>query len=213
MENKLYHYVHCPFCVRVRLALGFLKVPYESIVVPYDDEETPTKMCGVKMLPIMSIGATTNMNESLDIIDHFDESRKLHRNFDLDEVNELLSALGKPIHNLAMPYWIYTPEFNDSSREYFSKKKEAKRGPFKNLMQPVKKNELMNQALELISKLSDDLNPYYKSEHFGLADILIASHLWGLYVVPEFQFPAKVHTYLQSIRSLCDFDYHGDFWR
>ncbi len=49
----LYHYVHCPFCVRVRMAFGHLKVPYKSVVVPYDDAKTPIDLCQVKMLPII----------------------------------------------------------------------------------------------------------------------------------------------------------------
>ena len=46
MELKLYHYVHCPFCVRVRMILGFLQLPYQSIVLPYDDEVTPVSGYG-----------------------------------------------------------------------------------------------------------------------------------------------------------------------
>ena len=52
---QLYHYVHCPFCVRVRMALGHLKIPYESIVLPYDEEEIPLEMCQKKMLPILKL--------------------------------------------------------------------------------------------------------------------------------------------------------------
>ena len=44
---KLYHYVHCPFCVRVRLALGFLNIPFESHVIAYDDEEKVTELYDV----------------------------------------------------------------------------------------------------------------------------------------------------------------------
>ena len=50
---KLYHYVHCPFCVRVRMGLGYLGINFESIVLAYDDEKTPVKLTGKKMLPIL----------------------------------------------------------------------------------------------------------------------------------------------------------------
>ena len=72
MAIALYHYVHCPFCVRVRLALGFLNVAYDSIVVPYDDEKTPIELVGKKMLPIAVIEGKA-MNESLDIIEAIDQ--------------------------------------------------------------------------------------------------------------------------------------------
>jgi glutaredoxin 2 len=71
MELKFYHYVHCPFCVRVRMTLGLLDLPYESVVVSYDDEITPVKLTGTKMLPIMSIDGKV-MNESLDIMAKLD---------------------------------------------------------------------------------------------------------------------------------------------
>ena len=70
---KLYHYVHCPFCVRVRMAAGFLNTSYESIVVPYDDEATPINLTGKKMLPIWVNDKRLAQNESLDIIKNLDQ--------------------------------------------------------------------------------------------------------------------------------------------
>lgn len=215
MELKLYHYVHCPFCIRVRMALGYFQLPYESIVVPYNDETTPVRLTGAKMLPIMEINGRAQ-NESLDIIEHLDQKniwniagyKKSHA---LTEVTSLLNKLGANVHNLAMPYWIYTPEFDENSRSYFQKKKEAKRGPFKDLVK--KRDQFIGDLLKDLNELSTDLKPFYKSEAFGLNDILIASHLWGLYVVPEFQFPEKIHRYLQQVKHLCHFDYHHDFWK
>lgn len=209
MELKLYHYVHCPFCIRVRMALGYLQLPYESIVLPYGDEITPVKLTGVKMLPIMEFNGKAQ-NESLDIIDRLDQKNLLK----LDnpaEINPLLNKLGANVHNLAMPYWIYTPEFNENSRHYFQKKKEEKRGPFKNLVK--KKEQFIQEILKDLNELSGELKPFYHSETFGLNDILLASHLWGLYVVPEFQFPEKIHSYLQEVKKICHFDYHQDYWK
>lgn len=215
MKLKFYHYVHCPFCVRVRMALGFLKLPYESVVVPYDDESTPLKLTGTKMLPIMDIDGKA-MNESLDIIAALDKQNQLGINEmksspHYPEFEALLSRLGSPVHSLAMPYWIWTPEFNDSSRAYFQKKKEEKRGPFKELVKnQAHYTDNIQKELDLLEK---ELKPFYRSQNFSAYDILLASHLWGLYVVPEFQFSEKIHKYLQSVKSICSFNYHQDFWR
>ena len=73
----LYHYVHCPFCVRVRMAFGHLKVPYKSVVVPYDDEKTPLDLCQKKMLPIIKWKDGKAQNESLEIIEKADQENKL----------------------------------------------------------------------------------------------------------------------------------------
>lgn len=210
---ELYHYIHCPFCVRVRMALGFLKLSYKSIVISYDDEETPVSLTGLKMLPILKNSKGVIQNESLDIIRDLDSSDLLNFNNYIDsssEIDELLNSLGSPIHNLAMPYWIYTKEFSPKAREYFLKKKEAKRGPFSELMK--KKDIFLNELSPLLEQLEIHLSPFYKSNKLTINDILIASHLWGMYIFPEFQFPEKIHQYLQSIKSQCNFEYHSDFW-
>lgn len=215
MELTFYHYVHCPFCVRVRMTLGYLNLPYKSVVLPYDDENTPIGLTGTKMLPVLSIDGKA-MNESLDIMAALDTTNKLkilelQKDSNFPRFNELLSKLGSNVHNLAMPYWIYTPEFNESSRVYFQKKKEAKRGPFKDL---VKKQKIFIEDLNKdLAEVAQDLKPFYRSENFTAYDILLAAHIWGLYVVPEFQFSEKLHTYLQKVKEICKFDYHQDFWR
>ena len=215
MSKKLYHYVHCPFCLRVRMAAGFLGVQYESIVLSYDDEQTPNKLMGQKMLPIFDFGNGQTSNESLEIIEQLDNDQDLF-NYSrdkgkLEDFNNYLGTLGSPVHSLCMPYFIYTAEFNDSSRKYFLEKKEKKRGPFHLLVQ--KQNTFIEKVNKELSILGNNLDPFYDSESMTLLDILLASHLWGLYLVPEFQFEPKWHNYLQKVKSLTSFDYHADFWK
>lgn len=209
MSFTLYHYVHCPFCLRVRMALGYLNQSYISQVLPYDDEATPIALTGKKMLPILKIDGKA-MNESLDIIQAIDTQHQLYHQ-PTTELENLLSLLGAPVHSLTMPYWIYTPEFTPSSRQYFQQKKEVKRGPFKDL---VKKQDLyIAEVSTLLRKIEERLCPFYASEKISFDDILIAAHIWGLYIVPEFQFTPKLHQYLQNVKQICRFNYHQDFWR
>ncbi len=216
--TTLFHYVHCPFCVRVRMALGLLKTSYKSVVLPYNDEETPLGLTGVKMLPIVETnidGESKAMNESLDIIKLFDKDNTLKHELLEDEkvrknINDLLDAIAGPVHNLVMPYWIYTKEFNEESRAYFQAKKEKKRGPFNDLAK--RSPEFLDELNKVLNGLENKLQPFYNSSELTILDIMLASHLWGLYVYPEFQFPPYLHNYLQSIKRKCAFDYHQDFW-
>ncbi len=49
----LYNYDHCPFCVRVRLALGFKNIKHNLVFMANDDVHTPTSLVGKKIAPIM----------------------------------------------------------------------------------------------------------------------------------------------------------------
>jgi glutaredoxin 2 len=191
------------------MALGFLKIPYESRVVPYDDQETPVSLIGVKMLPVLAIDDTP-LKESLDIIRKLDQQNMLKSDSDLSVAEKFIKEINNPVHSLAMPYWIHTPEFTPSARDYFVKQKEVKRGPFPEL---VKKSEDFKIELTgLFAKFQTSLRPYFESDTMRIQDIMIAAHLWGLYVVPEFQFPKEIHQYLQNIKRDCRFNYHQDYW-
>jgi glutaredoxin 2 len=197
------------------MALGFFELEYESRVTAYDDESTPVKLTGKKMLPILADNGKA-MNESLDIIQYLDKKNVMkvsetRARSDFGEFEKLLSAVGDPVHSLAMPYWIWTPEFTPSARQYFQNKKEEKRGPFLQLY--IRRNEFKEKLNPLLAKISSELNPFYRSGSLGLYDIMLASHMWGLYVVPEFQFPEVLHEYLQVVARLCRFNYHQDYWK
>lgn len=197
------------------MALGFLNINYTSRVLDYDDEKTPIDLTGTKMLPIWQKANGKSLNESLDIINEIDSDNQIEKSFlsdttKVDWVEGWLTQLGSSVHNLAMPYWVWTPEFTPSARAYFEKKKSAKRGPFNQLAQKrAQFEETLNKDL---AKLERELNPWFLGSEFTLADIMIAAHLWGMYVVPEFRFSDKVHSYLQSVKRACKFDYHADFW-
>jgi len=49
----VYVYDHCPFCVRVRLALGIKNVKHSLHFLANDDVATPTKLIGKKISPIV----------------------------------------------------------------------------------------------------------------------------------------------------------------
>lgn len=211
--NTLYHYVHCPFCLRVRFACAALKVSYQSVVLSYADELAPLEMTGTKMLPIWKDEKTT-LNESLDIINHIDSQKTLRSGLlespqVQQEINQRLDDLSGPLFKLCMPYFVWTPEFDQNSRSYFLKRKEAKRGPFSKLL--GQRSELEKEMQEKLTALESHLGEFYHAEGFSVLDIMIASHLWGLYTVPEFRFSDKLNSYLQKVKQLTGFEYYSDY--
>lgn len=208
MALELYHYVHCPYCVRVRMALGYLQLPWKSHVLPYDDEATPMRLTGKKMLPILVVDGRAQ-NESLDIIAILDKDKKL-KSESWGETDQLLNELGQYVHSLGMPYWVWTPEFNENSRRYFEAKKSVKRGPFNELAK--KRSDFEAPLHALLKKLEPQLSPYWNSSHLTVRDIGLAAHVWGLFAVPEFRFSQTWYDYLMKIKQECRFDYHRDFW-
>jgi len=198
------------------MAAGFLKIPYESKVVRYDDEKTPLQLTNRKMLPIWVNENGNAINESLDIIALIDtnnklDTKKIVASPEWKSFQERIDQIGNAVHSLAMPYFIYTQEFDEKSRDYFRRKKEEKRGPFEVL---VKNRNLFEKDLKrILVEVEKDIGEFYKSNQLSLFDIALASHLWGIYVVPEFQFSEKMHAYLQKVKRACRFDYHADFWK
>jgi glutaredoxin 2 len=196
------------------MGLGFLNLSYQSIVLPYHDESTPINLTGKKMLPIVTLDSGKSMNESLDILKLLDTTDRLKFSSlanKKEKIDHLLSQIGENVHSLCMPYWIWTPEFNEASRNYFQSKKEEKRGPFKNLIH--NKESYIAKLNLILDELEKNLTPYFESSEISILDIMLASHLWGMYIFPEFQFSPKMHNYLQTIKKQCGFDYHQDFWK
>lgn len=69
---KLFTYEHCPFCVRARMIFGLKNIPFELAVIMEGDVETPTRMVGRKVVPILQKDDGSFMPESMDIVHYVD---------------------------------------------------------------------------------------------------------------------------------------------
>ena len=93
----------------------------------------------------------------------------------------------------------------------FQNKKGGKVGSFKSLF--LKRETYKRKIPSLSNLVLENLKPYFDSGELTIKDILIASHLWGLYIVPEVHLPERLHNYLQKIATETSFIYHEDFWK
>lgn len=86
----VYVYDHCPFCVRVRLALGVKNVKHLIHFLANDDVATPTGLVGKKIAPIFELPEDKLvMMESLDIIAKIDADERF------GPINQILPASGR----------------------------------------------------------------------------------------------------------------------
>lgn len=195
---KLHIYDHCPFCVRARMAFGLKALPVTLTVVPNDDEQTPIRMIGKKMLPILEDGDGF-MGESLDIVRKIDGLGGPRR-FDGPPNPALLAWIEQwnpVVNDLVIPRTpdpVYTEFATASARAYFTAKKQASFGDFAVLKgrSGALKADLAQALAALVAILPDPDQP-------GIDDILLFPILRSLTVMADLRLPAPVAAYMERM--------------
>jgi glutaredoxin 2 len=195
---KLYIYEHCPFCTRVRLALGMKNIPYETVVVMEGDAETPIRLIGKKAVPILERPDGIHMGESLDIVHFID---KLEKPIFDDPANDALDAWGTDAWRLGVKLFI--PRFTRAqfaelatpqAREAYRLREEKAFGNLDDLLadSPAYVTE-MNIKLKVLGGLLDG------RELGGISDIKLWPILRSLSIVRGLEFPPVVLRYMETI--------------
>ncbi len=224
---NVYVYDHCPFCVRVRLALGLKNVKHKLHFLANDDVQTPTALVGKKVTPIFELKANNKdivMAESLDIVAKIDSDpafgrthyfRPLSKRHDLKEWQAKYVDLSRLLQR---PRYMKTvlPEFatRDSKDAYISnhplpphdEKEQWK------LNLPEQRWALYNEgyvvSLRLIDQASQALQELdrliYSEEYcteggLSLDDIELWSRLRSMTLVKDVIFPPKLLAYMQKL--------------
>lgn len=130
---KLYIYDHCPFCVKARIIFGLKHVPVTDVVLLNDDVETPTRMIGRKLVPILEHDGRF-MGESMDIVAHIDamDGKPVLTGPTRPEISQWISDEARA-YTLMLPRFAAAPlpEFaTTAARLYFIRNKEDMIGPF-----------------------------------------------------------------------------------
>ncbi|PIT28493.1 glutaredoxin, GrxB family [Snodgrassella alvi] len=200
---QLYLYDHCPYCVRARMIFGKKMVPVENIYLLNDDEDTPNKLIGKKMVPILVKDDGSAMGESLDIVYYIDQ---LTGGAPLNtiirpEIEGWIKITDTYRNFLTLPRCISIklPEFaTQSAIDYFISKKTAIFGDFQ--------QHLRNSQI-YIDRLNADLialSPLILSDRgvngtFSMEDILLFPLLRNLTMVKGVEWTAPVLDYINSI--------------
>jgi glutaredoxin 2 len=200
---QLYLYDHCPYCVRARMIFGKKMVPVENIYLLNDDEDTPNKLIGKKMVPILVKDDGSAMGESLDIVHYIDQ---LTGGAPLNtiirpEIEGWIKITDTYRNFLTLPRCINIklPEFaTQSAIDYFISKKTTIFGDFQ--------QHLRNSQI-YIDRLNADLialSPLILSDRgvngtFSMEDILLFPLLRNLTMVKGVEWTAPVLDYINSI--------------
>ncbi|MCA1178628.1 MULTISPECIES: glutaredoxin 2 [unclassified Pantoea] len=200
---KLYVYDHCPFCVRSRMIFGLKDVACEIIALPNDDEETPTRLIGKKMLPVLVTESNEAIGESLDIVKYIDENygASVLTVTDDPAIEAWMEEATKVIYPLAIPRWASADfeEFRqDAARKYFVSKKEAVFGPFPRLLEQTETMVTeINAKLEILEVLLSQKEK--ETGHFSLTDIRLFPLLRSLSIVKDIKWPLMVDAWRKEM--------------
>lgn len=228
---RVYVYDHCPFCVRVRLALGYKNVKHEVFFMANDDKQTPMKLVGKKVAPIFELrDEGFAMMESMDIIKKIDseerygqtnviapQSERKDIKAWMKSTQDLLRTLHRPRYMMAT-----LPEFaQKDSRDYFVAGHQLppyEKAQWKEELDMATKWKLYREAFEKTPQLLPELNAklreleamihceYYCTEGSGFSydDIDLWARLRSLTLVKGAQFGPKTRAYIDNIAAMCD---------
>ena len=205
---KLYVYDHCPYCVRVLMAIGAANLPIEVEVLLNDDEATPMGMVGKKMVPILERADGQYMGESLDIIEYLQEQfgNVVDPQPLLPELNDWIESSRGAFRPLIMPYIAQHPfpEFaTDSALAYFTRKKEASIGPFEDCLANTAAS--LNALQPYLDQLECFVGSWVKNDRLSWDDIHLFPILRNLTLVPGVKLGLEVSKYLEllAIKGRC----------
>ncbi|EKT66057.1 TPA: glutaredoxin 2 [Providencia alcalifaciens] len=196
---KLYIYDHCPFCVRARMIFGLKKVAVEEVILLDNDIETPTRMIGRKMVPILQKDDGSYLPESLDIvryIDQLSEPRLAIGNIN-PEIDNWYKAVSSTVSKLV------TPRFTESEFPEIATA-EAKATYIQRVSKfhgddlSVLRKETHTLLIELEPYL-DLLDVWLEKRNKALVDIndfIIFPVLRSLSIVKEIGFSTAIHDYM-----------------
>ncbi len=210
---KLYIYDHCPYCVKARMIFGYKNIPFKLIILLNDDEKTPLKMIGKKMVPIL-FDSGAYISESLDIIKKIDSEHGSvfisNALFDSRLEAWLCESRGY-LYPLTMPRWVKSDlkEFKTpKAKAYFIRKKEGYIGSFnKHLRESSDYILKANKHLKELNKLLTTSSFYFRNTA-SINDIHLFASLRSLSIVDGIDFPKKVISYMKNQEELTKIPLH-----
>lgn len=226
-QLRLHVYDHCPFCIRVELALGWNGQPYERMVYGYGDKlgddskegcyDGGVVLTGKKELPVLEkLGSNGEREwlkaESLDIIDWVQQQPGCDP-FPVKSEREDLKAFFRTDGRfkvaqriISRPRALQMTNLKDWSREEdraYAKTKYEKGGFDYAAAESADKEHLleMNTLLEEANSLLGSGESFYKDGVLGFDDLLYLPELRTVTLAKGVNWPEKLRNYIISAHS------------
>lgn len=201
---KLYVYEHCPFCIRARMIFGLKKVPVELGVIMEGDVETPTRMVGRKVVPILQKEEGVYMPESMDIVhyvDQLDGAPVIEGECD-PAIEAWCKENTRAVFNLAIPRFTRA-DFKELStpaaREAYTQREIKAFGDLDALMANSQAYiDTLSGALSNIEAYMSARNPV------SITDFYLFPVLNSLTIVKGFPYTVALRGYLDHISTSCN---------
>lgn len=198
---KLYVYDHCPFCAKARMIFGLNSLPLELSFILENDVDTPTKLVGKKMTPILEKADGSHMGESMDVVHYVDSQyggepivTPVGENSPIKTWHD---AIVKTIFTLSIPRLgsIDLPEFaTPEARAAFKTRQTKNFGDFDEIFSRT--GELVQDVEEQLVKLDPLLA---EREHIDADDFVLYPTLRSLSIVKGVNYPANVKRYMERM--------------
>ncbi|UBX48528.1 glutaredoxin 2 [Providencia alcalifaciens] len=196
---KLYIYDHCPFFVRARMIFGLKKVAIEEVILLDNDIETPTRMIGRKMVPILEKEDGRYLPESLDIVRYVDQlsEPRLAAGEISPEIDSWYKAVSSTVSKLVTPRFTES-EFPEIATEEAKAAYIQRVSKFHGDDLSVLRKETHTLLIEL-EPYMDRLDVWLEKRNKALVDIndfIIFPVLRSLSIVKEIGFSTTIHDYM-----------------
>ena len=196
---KLYIYEHCPFCLRTRMISGLKQLEMQYEVIMEGDAETPTRLVGKKVVPILQKQDGTYMTESLDIVRYLDQLSEpsYAQEVDAPELEQWCKDSADAIFKLVVPRFTkgqFKELATDKARAAFVARETRVFGDLDDLIANSGQHlAKINQKLLELEDLVDT------REDVHLIDFKLFPLLRSLSIVKGLQFGNKVNRYMQNL--------------
>ena len=209
---KLFIYEHCPYCIRVRVALAIKNITCEIEYLHEDDIDGHVEKTGRKKVPILQKEDGTYMDESLSIIDYIDTLKGEKVFADKTVCSDILAVIASMRTEFSSLVFTATSQLNfpeistPSAKAYYINRylKHLRYNTMDGVINDIDTLKVAVQSgLQKISDLLESDNAMV-GEEIGMNEIMLFSRLYTITAFDNITLPDRLSSYLNSVMQRCD---------